>query len=417
MLRERVDSPDAAVDTAGRGARSTGTPPRPPAVVFLGSARYIRPLDAATARKFSLLASGREIWVIGFAPGLAPRGFTQHARFRLLPRLPLPVARHGLLAVAGTLLAAWCVVRHGAGVLVAQSPYEGLAAVAAQAMARRLGRRAALVIESHGDFEAAPFLYRRAWWPGLRRRVLHAVARVSLGRADLLRAVSDSTRRQLAAWAPGPPIAQFPTWTDLEPFYTAAPPAEPGPDVAFAGVLAPVKGVHVLLDALARVNRRRNPTTLWLMGEPVNRAYAGALRRQTEQLGLGWVVRFLGPLPQPALATRLASATLLALPSLSEGLARVLLEAMAAGRPVIASRVGGIPEVVQDGVTGFLVPVGDDEALAERILWLVAHPEEAAAMGRRGQAFVRGFFSPDRYAAGYAGLFEAADRLLESGRA
>jgi glycosyltransferase involved in cell wall biosynthesis len=84
---------------------------------------------------------------------------------------------------------------------------------------------------------------------------------------------------------------------------------------------------------------------------------------------------------------------------------------------VIASRVGGVPEIVQDGVTGFLVPPGDDAALAERILWLVEHPPEAAAMGRRGQAFVRGFFSPDRYAAGYAGLFAAAERLLEAGRA
>jgi glycosyltransferase involved in cell wall biosynthesis len=273
------------------------------------------------------------------------------------------------------------------------------------------------VLESHGDFESAPLLYRRPWWPALRRRVLRRVAGLTLARADLLRAVSDATRRQLVAWAPGRPVAQFPTWTDLEPFYAATPPAEPGPDVAFAGGLAPIKGLHVLLDALARANRRRAPTTLWLMGAVVNRAYAGALRQQTDRLGLGEVVRFLGPLPPAALAPRLASATLLALPSLSEGLPRVLLEAMAAGRPVIASRVGGVPEIVQDGVTGFLVPPGDDAALAERILWLVEHPPEAAAMGRRGQAFVRGFFSPDRYAAGYAGLFAAAERLLEAGRA
>jgi glycosyltransferase involved in cell wall biosynthesis len=79
--------------------------------------------------------------------------------------------------------------------------------------------------------------------------------------------------------------------------------------------------------------------------------------------------------------------------------------------------VGGIPEIVEDGGTGFLVPPGDADALAERILWLLEHAPEAAAMGRRGQAFVRGFFSPARYATGYADLFAAADRLLERGRA
>jgi glycosyltransferase involved in cell wall biosynthesis len=398
-------------------AAVAGSSSRPSAVVFLGSNAYPRPLDTATARKFCLLASGRDVWVVGFAPGPVPRGFTECARFRLLPRLPLRVVRHGLLASAGTLLAAWCVVRHGAGILVAPSPHEAPAAVAAKTLARWLGRQAVVVVESHGDFESAPLLYRRAWWPALRRRVLGGIARASLARADLLRAVSDATRRQLVAWAPGRPVAQFPTWTDLEPFYAATPLAEPGPDIVYAGVLAPIKGVHVLLDALARVNRRRGRTTLWLMGADLNRAYAESLRRQAARLGLGEVVSFLGPLSPAAVATRLASATLLALPSLSEGLPRVLLEAMAAGRPVIASRVGGIPEIVEDGVTGFLVPPGDDAALAERILWVVEHAQEATAMGRRGQAFVRGFFSADRYATGYADLFAAADRLLESGRA
>jgi glycosyltransferase involved in cell wall biosynthesis len=407
--------PDRPAGDAGSRLGPARPPPSP--VTFLSSGRQSHPLDPSTSRKFALLAARRDIWVIGFAAGLFPGGFIQHARFLLLPWVPIRLVRRGVLAAGGTLLAVWCAARHRAGILVAPSPQEALIAVTAKAVARWLGHRVIVVVESHGDFEAAPLLYRRGWWPSLGRRASRAAARVSLERADLLRAVSDSTRRQLSAWAPGRPVVQFPAWTDLEPFFAAPAAAEPGADVAFAGVLAPIKGIHVLLDALALVNRRRAPTTLSIMGPRLNRAYAAALRRQTEQLALDPVVRFLGPLPVPTLVHHLASARLLVLPSLSEGLPRVLLEAMAAGRPVVASRVGGIPEIVRDGVTGFLVPPGDDGALADRILWLVEHPQEASAMGVRGRAFARDFFSADRYAEGYADLFAAADRLLEPGQA
>ena len=76
------------------------------------------------------------------------------------------------------------------------------------------------------------------------------------------------------------------------------------------------------------------------------------------------------------------------LPSLWEGFGLVLVEAMAAGRPVVASAVGPIPEIVVDGVTGLLVPPGDPAALAEAIIRVLQDPELASAMGRAGRARV-----------------------------
>jgi glycosyltransferase involved in cell wall biosynthesis len=73
------------------------------------------------------------------------------------------------------------------------------------------------------------------------------------------------------------------------------------------------------------------------------------------------------------------------LPSMNEGMGRVLVEAMAAGRPVIASNVGGIPDLVKDGCNGLLVPPGDSKVLAESILRLIRCPDEAQQMGQRGK--------------------------------
>jgi glycosyltransferase involved in cell wall biosynthesis len=96
---------------------------------------------------------------------------------------------------------------------------------------------------------------------------------------------------------------------------------------------------------------------------------------------------------------------MLALPSLTEGISLTLLEAMARGLPVVATRVGGNPEVVIDGETGYLVPPLDPASLAERMLELLRQPDLAAAMGRRGRARVVAHFQVSKMVARYESLY------------
>jgi len=85
---------------------------------------------------------------------------------------------------------------------------------------------------------------------------------------------------------------------------------------------------------------------------------------------------------------------------------------MATGIPVIGSDVGGIPELVEGDVNGFLVPPGDEKALAEKIRWMLENPEQAHAMGCHGRAFVEGFFSTEAYVKAYRQIFEVAELLV-----
>jgi glycosyltransferase involved in cell wall biosynthesis len=309
----------------------------------------------------------------------------------------------------GPLLALWLIFRYRVQILVAQSPYEGVAAALAKKVAASFGIRVALVVESHGDFDANLFLHRQIWASGAYRVLMHSAARFSLRYADVLRAVSKSTRAQLDRWAPGKTVYQFPAWTDIEVFFGAG--ADGTKDenlVVYAGVLTRGKGVHFLLEALAQINGNATAARLLLVGKPEDRSHAQSLREQVGRLGLNGSVTFQDHVSQQELARRMARARVFVLPSLSEGLGRVVAEAMACGTPVIGSRVGGIPEMIEDGVTGFLVPPGDVEALANRIRWILSHPDEAEEMGRRGRAFVSKWFSPDLYVRRYASLFEMA---------
>ncbi len=383
-------------------------------VCFFSSVQYSEPLDSTSEKKYRALKELGDIMVIGFSLGLKPRAFVQEARFRLLPWLPTAALRYSLLFTAGSAFALVAALRHGCQVLVAQSPYEGFAAAIVKAAARLAGRRVALVVESHGDFEISPFLQRPTRFAWLYRPLIRHLSRFALQRCDALRAISDSTRRQLETWAPGRPIVQFPTWTDIEPFLNAGDGrverSERSQDHTFlyVGVLIARKGVDVLVEAFAKVSEAIPDARLVIIGSAEDPAYERLLLDNVKALGAASRVRFLPPMPQAELAEHMARAAALVLPSVSEGLGRVVFEAMACGTTVVGSRVGGIVDLVVDGRTGFLVPPGDVLALAEKMSWILTHPENARAMGQEAREFARRFFSTESYVSGYKRLLEQA---------
>lgn len=384
-------------------------------VCFVGGARYSQPLDATSRKKWQLLSQLGDMFVIAFSRDFRPRHFKEYATFYLLPQWPLPILRYLTMFTVGPILALWTIYRHGVQVLVAQSPYEGFAAAIAKVLARLSNRQVVLVIENHADFEKSLFLQRRVRWPGVYRNLMRLVSQFSLRHADLLRAVSAFTRKQLETWAPGKPIVQFVAWTDIEAFLHAGDRhSKEGSEIVYAGVLIPRKGIHHLIAAFHRIASEVQEAQLILIGKPINPEYADQLRRMVIQNGLEGRVEFIGEVDQIELARRMARARVVVLPSLSEGLGRVVFEAMATGTPVIGSRVDGIPEMVEDGKTGFLVPPGDEEALAQRLRWVLEHPEEAEEMGRRAREFARSFFSAEAYLAGYQNLFQMAQKMLEA---
>jgi len=171
--------------------------------------------------------------------------------------------------------------------------------------------------------------------------------------------------------------------------------------VGTMGRLTPVKGLDSFLAA-ARLIRDRRDVKFLIVGDGPLR---DALRARARALDLDGSVMFAGHRDDSH--DVLAAMDVFALPSLHEGMPIVLLEALALERPVVAMRVGGIPEVVEDGRTGLLVAPGDAAALAQRCLALVEKPDDARRLAQAGARDVRERFSVDRTAAEVADVYRA----------
>ncbi|OGL72361.1 hypothetical protein A3F28_00765 [Candidatus Uhrbacteria bacterium RIFCSPHIGHO2_12_FULL_57_11] len=166
--------------------------------------------------------------------------------------------------------------------------------------------------------------------------------------------------------------------------------------------LSPEKGIEALLRSLVEVRKSVLDAHLVLVGDGVLRA---ELENQTSILGLSDAVTFLGALPHQEALRQIARGEVFACPSLAEGLGIVFIEAQAVGTPAIGTRVGGIPDVIEDGRTGLLIPSADPSALAEAILRIFRDPESAGRMAVAAEDKL-GRFDWNRIAAQVAEIYE-----------
>ncbi|HSL81291.1 MAG TPA: glycosyltransferase family 4 protein, partial [Thermoanaerobaculia bacterium] len=267
-------------------------------------------------------------------------------------------------------------------------------------------RRSVRPVRADGAVVSRPTASERlfAW---LRAPVLAVLGRTTARLADRVVAPSRATAAELEEDYGARAPAVIPNGVTPAP---AAPPGVgPGelppagsPMVLFAGRFRTRKAVAVLLEAFARLLREHPGAALVLAGDGEQR---GALEARAERLGIAGAVRFAGVQPRDALPAWYAAADLFCLPSLYEGFPLAILEAMAAGLPVVATAVAGVPEAVVDGVTGRLVPPEDAAALARALAELAADPERARRMGDAGRRRVETEYAIPRIAAAYLDLW------------
>ena len=172
--------------------------------------------------------------------------------------------------------------------------------------------------------------------------------------------------------------------------YAPAPDKTPGKRLLFVGRLAAVKGVLVLLEAFAQVLKTHPDAHLTLVGDGAERA---RIEAEAARLGVAGQIRFAGYLSQDEVARELAQADVFVLPSFAEGVPVVLMEAMASQLPVIATRIAGISELVEEGMSGHMVPPGDAQAFAGALEAVLGDAETRAQMGRAGRKTIEAEFN------------------------
>lgn len=378
-----------------------------PRVLFVGRTRYELPLPGWLAKKFDALERQLEYRVV--ASTHDGRAAPTNGRFRLLQPI-----RPRLLDGAFFYLRCAMAVRREIrdfkpDVVVAESPYTGAATMLGRMLTR--GPRPRVVVEVHGDWRTATRLYGSP-----RRRVLSPaadwVSRLALRRGDAVRAVSPYTGGLVEDVRGIPVTATFPTYTDLSAFASrAAGPVPQAPVALFVGMLEYYKNVDGLTAAWRKVAARVPDAKLVIVGK-------GARRRLVEDV-LGELpkqVEWVPELSPEGVAKKLDECRIFVLPSRSEGLPRVLMEAFARGRGAVGGRAGGIPELVHEEVTGLLVDPEDVDELAAALERALTEPGLAERFGRAAHEVYRSVHTtPVEYAARVRGLVEAS--LREAGGA
>ena len=234
---------------------------------------------------------------------------------------------------------------------------------------------------------ANDFLNDADEYPGMERLLTDA---------SFVVAVSDYSRKLLAERFPRARVVRV--YNGMR-FDNALPPAPVSPPRLVAvGRLVEKKGYPVLIEACALLKQRGIHFRCEIIGEgPLEEE----LQKLVALLGVGDHVGLAGPRTQPEIRRSLAAASVFVLPCVEEKsggmdiLPTVITEAMAAALPVVSTRLAGIPEMVTDGKTGFLVPPGDAQAVADAVQKLLANPGEARAMGAAGRRHAEAIFSQD----------------------
>jgi glycosyltransferase involved in cell wall biosynthesis len=357
-------------------------------LLMAGRTRYALPLSPSLARKFEALGHEFDLRVLGTAERRAPEA---DPRFHLIEPVR-PRALDGLLFHA---LFPYRVARELRSFRPDSVWVQGAEGTALALIGRSLARvRSSVIADLHGDPASTTRLYgsklRKALAP-----VGDLLARQGLRRADGIRTVS-SYISSVALEAGAKPTATFPAFMDLERFLETPPAPLPERPVAlFVGVLEPYKAVDVLADAWRTAAPQIPGATLHVVGRgPLGDVVGELVADLPEQ------TRWTEQLPAEGVLRALDESTVLLLPSRSEGLPRIVVEAFCRERGVIGTSVAGIPDIVTDGQTGLLVEPDDAASLAVALARALTDRSLARGLGATARAAVEPWLvTPEEYAA------------------
>ena len=386
----------AEMEPARAGSASS---PRP-RVLFVGASRYALPLPRSLARKWEALERQLDLSVIARAGDVT----APDPRFRLVDvRPPIP-AGAGFYARLPALVAAE-IRRRRPQAIMAQGPFEAFCCLPVLR-----GRDAPkLIVEYHGDWGTASRLYGSP-----RRRYLgwfaDRAAVFALRRADATKALSPLSAGVLEEVTGRPPVATFLAYIDLESFRETPPlPLPERPMLAWIGGLTRYKDPATLEAAWRIVAERVPEAGLVIVGEGIERAPVERLARDFPDR-----VSHRSGLASHEVAELLDRSTALMMSSRSEGVPRVIMEAFARARPVVAPAVGGIGDIVTPGETGLLVAPGDPGALADALVRVLTDRDLATRMGEAGHRQVEGEgWSAEGFARSVRGVVDSV--LAEAG--
>ena len=370
-----------------------------PKVLFFSTTTYRIPIDSSIKAKFETLSPLATIKIFAYKEGLS-KDAPESSMYFLFTK-----PRNRFIRYIKTIFLSFFYMRQHfskADIVVVQDPILSFFVVLSMKFIKP-DHRPKIVVESHGDFIETISLEKNLTFPSLYKYIMKFFAKYSLAHADYIRVISSSTRKQVNSFILNKPIAEFPAWIDLEDFIKAQYKPEKN-SILFLGSISQRKNPLLLLRALNYL-KKRNTFQIKIVGPQINNKYLKSLTDYVSNNALDKSVLIEEEVSQEGVINYLSSASLLVLPSISEGLGRVILEAQAVGCPVLVSDAGGMKDLIKDGETGFVFKSEDLEDLSEKISYILDSDPLRKSVSLSAKNELKQYYGSNNFFNGYKEIF------------
>jgi len=263
-----------------------------------------------------------------------------------------------------------------------------------------------IVLESHGDFINTLELERNLLFPNVYKKLFLKMASYTIKNADILRAVSSSTEEQALSFDTSKRVVRFPAWIDFEIFSNIRPTRsnEGNFKILFIGSITDRKKPHLIIEALPKLHVDK--VELHLVGPTPNHKYLDELREKIIYNKLENRVYIHGTKSRDEVKEFYSESNLMILPSVSEGLARVIFESQVTACPVLVTDAPGMQDIVIDGQTGYVFESNDLKTMIEKIDYIIKNYSEATAVGKNARDFILSNYSADNFKFSFQKIFD-----------
>ena len=264
-----------------------------------------------------------------------------------------------------------------------------------------------IVLESHGDFINTLDLEKNLVIPQVYKKLFSKMASFTISNSDILRAVSSSTEEQALSFDPSKKVVRFPAWVDFEIFSNVKPlrSNEKNFKILFIGSVTDRKKPHLIVEAMNNFNSK--DIKLYIVGPTPNENYLSQLKKLVQEYDLADQVLFTGSIDRKSVMDHYADTNLMILPSVSEGLARVIFESQVTACPVLVTDAPGMGDIVIDGQTGYIFESDNLESLTRKIQEIKNNYQDAIHVGNNAKNFILSNYSADNFKFSFKKLFDA----------
>ena len=263
-----------------------------------------------------------------------------------------------------------------------------------------------IIVETHGDFIETLSLEKNLVLPRLYKKLFYIMAKYSIGKSNIIRAVSSSTEKQVLDIDSSKSVVRFPAWIDFKDFQNI----EPKPlskdkfNILFIGSVTDRKKPHMIIEAIQRINDKSYH--LSIVGPAPNEKYFKELKDLIDKSDLQNQVSLIGPVDRESVKDYYSTSNLMILPSISEGLARVIFESQVAMCPVLVTDAPGMSDIVIDGQTGYVFESNNLDSLSLKIEYIKNNYEEASLVAKNAKGFILSNYSEDNFKFSFKKLFD-----------